>query len=54
MSDLDKKLVALVDYIQYLDENKKYNYWNKGYFRKIKKLLKEFCLEYTKIYWGWK
>lgn len=53
MNNLDKKLCNLVDYIQYLDENKKYNYWNKGYFRKIKKLLKEFCVEYAKEIWKW-
>lgn len=56
MNNLDKKLIQLVDYVQYLlnDEYKIYYRLNKGHIKKVNKLLKSFVVEYTKEYWCWK
>lgn len=53
MNKEDRLLCELVQYIQYLEHNKKSYNWNIVYFRKLKKLLTAFVKEYTKNHWGW-
>lgn len=53
MTNEEKLLCDLLEYFIYLDVSKKSFNWNLGYFRKLKRLLKAFCREYTKNHWGW-
>lgn len=53
MTKEDKLFCDLVNYLSYLDDYKKSNCWNSGYFRKLKRLFKSFCKEYVKNHWGW-
>ena len=56
MNQTDKSLVKLVDYVDYLLSGKYriYNRLNKGHIKKLDKLLKKFCREYTRKEWDWK
>lgn len=53
MNREEKLLCDLIDYFQYLDAYDKSYCWNRGYFRKLSKLLKAFVKEYTKNHWRW-
>lgn len=52
MNKEEKLLCDLVEYFVYLKVYNKSSNWNNGYFRKLDKLLKSFCMEYTKNHWG--
>lgn len=53
MKEQDKRLYRLVEYIEYLlnEKYKVYNRLNKRHIEKINKLLNEFCKEYIKREW---
>lgn len=46
-------LCEIIDYMIYLEKNKKYEKWNKGYFKTLKRKIKNFSREYTKNHWSW-
>lgn len=53
MNKEEHLLFQLVDYMDYLEKFDKSSNWNRGYFKKLKKLLIKFCNEYTANHWNW-
>ena len=53
MKEEEKKLYKLIEYIEYLlnEDYKIYDRLNKRHIKKIDKLLRDFCKEYTKKWW---